>query len=74
MIPTTVSQTETNEAKDRSGEERLNLFLDRRWTFGPGSTGTGVAEGDTCAAQYKVCGSLTQLGSKGALILTFNFH
>lgn len=44
-----------------TGEESLHLFLDRRWPFGPGYSGTGVAEGDTCAAQYKDCGSFTQL-------------
>lgn len=46
------SLPETHEAKDRSGEERLNFFLDRRWTFGPGPTGTGVAEGSTHAALW----------------------
>lgn len=52
-----------HEVKDWSGEERLNLFFDRRRMFEPGCTGTGV-EGNTHVTQYKVCGSLTQMGSR----------
>lgn len=45
------SQTKTTEAEDWSAEEKLNLFLVGRWTFGPGSPGSDIAKGNTHEAQ-----------------------